>query len=558
MASGSVNGTSEKVRCAIYTRKSTEEGLEQEFNSLDAQYEACAAYVMSQRHEGWELVKNRYDDGGFSGGNMDRPGLRQLLADVAAGKVQVIVLYKIDRLTRSLSDFSRIVDVLDEANASFVSVTQSFNTTTSMGRLMLNVLLSFAQFEREVTGERIRDKIAASKKKGIWMGGPVPLGYEVKERKLLINEAEAATIRNIFKRYADLGAGQPLLDELREQGIRTKRRVHKDGSVRGDIPFTRGSLFHLLKNRIYRGEMVHKGSASPGEHEAIIEEELWAHVQLIIAKNTVDRKLRRNAKDVSLLAGIIRDGLGRKMTPSHTARSGKRYRYYVTHPSAIADENPAWRLPAHDIEKCAVGMLVTFLLDQSKIRNLLGTDDAGSLATAITRCQRIAEQVTASTFHRRTKVAALIERVDVTGTEIKIMLSAPNLSEVLGTAISPDRLIPISVPIAHVRQGKEVKLVISEPDEDERDEALVSLLRDAMAIKKEVLSARNSTIANIAASSGRCRKRMGRLFRLSWIAPEIVDTILAGRQPQSLSPNALLTADLPLDWQGQKAALGFT
>ncbi len=266
------------MRCAIYTRKSTEEGLEQEFNSLDAQYEACAAYVMSQRHEGWELVKDRYHDGGFSGGNMERPGLRQLLADVAGGKVQIIVLYKIDRLTRSLSDFSRIVDVLDEADASFVSVTQSFNTTTSMGRLMLNVLLSFAQFEREVTGERIRDKIAASKKKGMWMGGPVPLGYEVKERKLLINVAEADTIRHIFERYADLGSGQPLLDELREQGIRTKRRVHKDGSVRGDIPFTRGSLFHLLKNRIYHGKMVHKDSASPGEHEAIIEEDLWARV----------------------------------------------------------------------------------------------------------------------------------------------------------------------------------------------------------------------------------------------------------------------------------------
>jgi len=557
MASDSVNRIGGKVRCAIYTRKSTEEGLEQEFNSLDAQYEACAAYVMSQRHEGWELVKDRYDDGGFSGGNMERPGLRQLLADVAAGKVQVIVLYKIDRLTRSLSDFSRIVDVLDTAGASFVSVTQSFNTTTSMGRLMLNVLLSFAQFEREVTGERIRDKIAASKKKGMWMGGPVPLGYEVKERKLLINEAEAVTIRNIFKRYADLGSGQPLLDELREQGIRTKRRVHKDGSLRGDIPFTRGSLFHLLKNRIYRGEMVHKGSASPGEHEAIIDEDLWSRVQLRIAENTVDRKLRRNAKEVSLLAGIIRDGLGRKMSPSHTARSGKRYRYYVTHASQIVDDAPAWRLPAHDIEKRAVGMLVTFLLDQSVIRDLVGTDDAGRLAADIARCRRIAQQLRTSTFHRRTKVPALIERVDVGAAEMKVVLSAPNLSEVLGTEISPDRLIPISAPVAHVRKGKEVKLVISEHADDEHDEALVSLLRDAMAIRTEVLSAPDITIAGIAASSGRCRKRMGRLFRLSWIAPEIVDAILAGQQPQVLSPNALLTTDLPLDWQGQKAALGF-
>lgn len=331
----------------------------------------------------------------------------------------------------------------------------------------------------------------------------MPLGYEVNERKLLINEAEADTVRHIFNRYAELGTAKLLLDELREHGVRTKRRVHKDGSVRGDIPFTRGSLFHLLKNRIYRGEIVHKGSASPGEHEAIIEEELWTRVQLLIADNTVDRKLRRGAKETSLLAGIIRDGLGRKMTPSHTARSGKRYRYYITHPSAIADGNHAWRIPAHDIEKRAVGMLVTFLSDQAMIRDLVGSDDAGRLAAAITRCQRVAEQVTASTFYRRTKIPALIEQVDVKDTAIRIVLSASYLAEILRTEISPDRLMPISDPIAHIRKGKEVKLVIAEPDEDDRDEALISLLRDAMAIRKEVLSVPDVPIAGIAATSGR-------------------------------------------------------
>lgn len=558
MASGSVNRTSGKVRCAIYTRKSTEEGLEQEFNSLDAQYEACAAYIMSQRHEGWELVRERYDDGGFSGGNMERPGLGQLLADVAAGKVQVIVLYKIDRLTRSLSDFSRIVDVLDKASASFVSVTQSFNTTTSMGRLMLNVLLSFAQFEREVTGERIRDKIAASKKKGMWMGGPVPLGYEVKERKLLISEAEAATVRHIFQRYADLGSGQLLLDELREQGIRTKRRVHKDGSIRGGIAFTRGSLFHLLKNRIYRGEMVHKGTAAPGEHEAIIGDDLWARVQHRIAGNTVDRKLQRNAKAPSLLAGIIRDGLGRRMSPSHTVRSGKRYRYYVTHGSQIMDDRPAWRLPARDIETRVVGMLVRFLSDQSKVRDLVGSDDAASLAAAITRCQRLAEEVSTSTFHRRTRVPALIEQVDVGDALISIALSASRMSDLLGMEIAPDQLMPISVPITPIRKGKEVKLVICEHTKDERDEGLVSLLRDAMAVRREVLADPGITITALAADSGRCRKRMTRLLRVSWIAPEIIEAVLAGRQPRQLTANALLTIELPLDWQAQKAALRFT
>lgn len=555
MASRDAGG---KVRCAIYTRKSTEEGLEQEFNSLDAQYEACAAYVMSQRHEGWDLVKERYDDGGFSGGTMERPGLQLLLADIAAGKVEVIVLYKIDRLTRSLGDFSRIVDVLDKAGASFVSVTQSFNTTTSMGRLMLNVLLSFAQFEREVTGERIRDKIAASKKKGMWMGGPVPLGYEVRERKLIINHDEAATVRHIFARYAELGSGQVLLDELREQGIRTKRRVFRDGRVRGGIPFTRGPLFHLLGNRIYRGEMVHKGEASPGEHEAIIDQALWERVQLRMAENRIDRKLRRNASEASLLAGMIFDGIGRKMSPSHTVRKNKRYRYYITHAAEIIDDaNPAWRLPAHDIEKRVVGRLANFLLDQRTIRKLVGADDAATLAAAITRCRRGAEQVQTSTFHRRTKVPALIERVDVGDDAIRITMSNPGLSDFLGLEIEPQRLPQLTASVSRIRKGKEVKLVISDGAGAERDQSLITLLREAMAIRAEVLAAPETGIAAIATSTGRCRKRMARLLCLSWIAPQLVDAILAGRQPQSLTARSLLTTDLPIDWSQQKAVLGF-
>lgn len=557
MASRDAGGSGGKVRCAIYTRKSTEEGLEQEFNSLDAQHEACAAYVMSQRHEGWDLVRDRYDDGGFSGGTMERPGLQRLLADVAAGKVQVIVLYKIDRLTRSLSDFSRIVDVLDKAGASFVSVTQSFNTTTSMGRLMLNVLLSFAQFEREVTGERIRDKIAASKKKGMWMGGPVPLGYEVQDRKLVINEEEAATVRNIFERYVEIGAGQPLLDELREQGIRTKQRVYKDGTVRGDVLFTRGSLFHLLKNRIYHGEIVHKGKANPGEHEAIIDDDLWERVQLRIAENTVDRKLRRNAKEASLLAGMIVDGLGRKMSPSHTVRKGKRYRYYVTQASEIVDDSPAWRLPAHDIEKRVVAKLAGFLSDQKAIRKLVGTGDAAKLAAAIARCELTAEKLQSSTYHRRTKVPTLIERVDVTDDALRITLSSLGFADFLGLEIDTQRLPLITAPVSRIRKGKEIKLVISDGTGAERDETLVSLLRETLAIRDEVLSQSQMSIAEIAASSGRCRKRMARLFRISWIAPEIVEAILAGHQPQALTTRSLLTADLPLDWSDQKATLGF-
>ena len=273
------DGGTVQIRCAIYTRKSTEEGLEQEFNSLDAQREACSAYILSQRHEGWTELPDIYDDGGYSGGNMDRPALKALLAKVAAGKVDVIVVYKVDRLTRALSDFAKIVDVLDAAGASFVSVTQSFNTTTSMGRLTLNVLLSFAQFEREVTGERIRDKIAASKAKGMFMGGPVPLGYNVVDRKLIIDEGEAATVRMIFTRYLELGSGRALQVELDQRGVRSKRRTYRGGRPYGEQPISRGPLYGILQNRIYVGDMVHKGKAYPGLHDPIVGLELFDRVR---------------------------------------------------------------------------------------------------------------------------------------------------------------------------------------------------------------------------------------------------------------------------------------
>ena len=286
-------------RCAVYTRKSTEDGLEQEFNSLDAQYEACAAYALSQRHEGWVVVKDRYDDGGFSGGNIERPGLKRLLADVAAGKIDIILLYKIDRLTRSLTDFSRIVDVLDKAGASFVSITQSFNTTTSMGRLTLNMLLSFAQFEREITGERIRDKIAASKRKGIWMGGTVPLGYEVVERKLLVKPKEAEQVRHIMQRYLALGTVPALVDELGREGYRTKLQHRVSGPHKGNDLYRRGTLYHMLSNRIYRGMIVHKGKAFPGEHEAIVDEDLFEYVQAKL------ERIRRHFDQVIDIAVIL-------------------------------------------------------------------------------------------------------------------------------------------------------------------------------------------------------------------------------------------------------------
>ena len=357
----------EKIRCAIYTRKSTEEGLDQEFNSLDAQREACAAYIMSQRHEGWVLVPDYYDDGGFTGGNMDRPGLKQLLADVGTGKVDVIVVYKVDRLTRALSDFAKIVDVLDSAGASFVSITQSFNTTTSMGRLTLNVLLSFAQFEREVISERVRDKVAASKRKGMWMGGNCPLGYDIRDRKLIVNQPEAETIRHMMRRYVELSSVYGLAAELRAEGITSKRHQQEDGRSRGGKSLTPGALYHILENPLYRGVVEHKGETHAGEHPAIVDDALWDAVQQKLAGNRIERRHQVNAHEVSLLAGMIRDGEARRMTPSHAARGRKRYRYYNSVDEGDGPHARPIMIAARDIERAVVESLDHLLADQARL-----------------------------------------------------------------------------------------------------------------------------------------------------------------------------------------------
>jgi len=319
-----------KIRCAVYTRKSNEEGLEMEFNSLDAQREACEAYIASQRQEGWLLVPDRYDDGGISGATMERPALTRLLRDVETGRIDVVVVYKVDRLSRSLADFARIIDTFEKHGVSFVSVTQAFNTTSSMGRLTLNILLSFAQFEREVIGERIRDKFAASRRKGMWMGGTPPLGYDVQDRKLVVNEKEAALVRHIFERFARLGSATMLVAELKSQGHRTKTWVTQKGRLREGKPIDKGFLYKLLRNRVYLGEAVHKGESFPGEHDAIIDRALWDKVHAILAENPKARANRTRATTPMPLKGLIRCGhCGSAMTPSHTRRKGKLYRYYL-------------------------------------------------------------------------------------------------------------------------------------------------------------------------------------------------------------------------------------
>jgi site-specific DNA recombinase len=353
-----------RSRCAIYTRKSSEEGLDQDFNSLDAQREACAAFVQSQKHEGWTVVPDQYDDGGYSGGTMERPALQRLLADIEANRIDVVVVYKVDRLTRALSDFAKLVEVFDRREVSFVSITQQFNTTTSMGRLTLNILLSFAQFERELIGERVRDKIAASKKKGMWMGGTVPLGYDVRDRKLEVNESEAGTVVEIFRRYLRLKSVRALAEELAAAGIRSKCRYRPDGTEYGNQRFSHGALYLMLQNRTYRGEATHKGSAYPGEHSAIVEQWLWDAVQMALSENRVARANGANTKQPSLLTGMIFDEAGDRLTPTWSVKKGTRYRYYVS-TSLVTGSGPTRstrrRIPAGNLERVVIDRLRSFL-----------------------------------------------------------------------------------------------------------------------------------------------------------------------------------------------------
>jgi site-specific DNA recombinase len=378
-----------RIRCAIYTRKSSDEGLDQEFNSLDAQREACEAYIASQKHEGWIALPALYDDGGISGATMARPALKQLLADIGSHRVDAVVVYKVDRLTRSLGDFAKIVEIFDEHKVSFVSVTQQFNTTSSMGRLTLNMLLSFAQFEREVTAERIRDKIAASKKKGMWMGGTLPLGYDVNDRRLVINAPEAETVCHIYRRYAELGSVRTLREELDRNRIVSKRRTDRFGRPAGGKPFSRGALYLLLQNRLYRGEIVHKENIYPGLHEAIVPEDLWDEVQNTLAGNRLKQNYSVGADEPSLFRGLIHDATGQIMTPTHAVKAGKRYRYYVSNrlitPKPESGSGPksdgagdGQRIPAASIEPLVIDRIRRFLLDPSALLDACGPEDAAA------------------------------------------------------------------------------------------------------------------------------------------------------------------------------------
>ena len=417
-----------KLRCAIYPRKSSEEGLEQEFNSLDAQREACEAYIASQKPEGWLLVRDRYDDGGISGATLERPALKRLLADMEAGRIDVVVVYKIDRLSRALMDFAKLVEVFDRNHVTFVSVTQSFNTTTSMGRLTLNILLSFAQFEREVIGERIRDKFAASRKKGMWMGGFVPLGYDVKDRKLVVNEAEAEKVRIIFERFVQIGSATALVRALRTEGVTGKQGKLVD----------KGYVYKLLNNRVYVGDAMHKGTAYPGEHQAIIDRALWDRVHAILRESPRKRAAHTRAQTPSLLKGLIFGPTGRAMTPAHTRKGGKLYRYYVSTGALKGDDEscPVRRLPAAEIESAVIEQVRSLLRSPEIIvrtwrvarRSIDGLSEA-DVREALGRLDPLWNELFPAEQARI--VQFLVERVDISAEGADIRLRTQGLTSLV-------------------------------------------------------------------------------------------------------------------------------
>ena len=547
------------VRAAIYTRVSTDESLGMEFNSLDAQREACEAYIISQRHEGWAQVATRYDDGGYSGGSMKRPALERLLADVREGQVDTIVVYKIDRLTRSLADFSRIVDVLDAHSASFISITQAFSTTTSMGRLTLNVLLSFAQFEREVGAERVRDKIASSKKKGMWMGGVVPLGYDARDRKLIANGKEAATVRHIFERYIELRSAMVLEQELRTSGVVSKRRVAKSGKVTGGSPFTRGALYNLLQNVTYIGKVAHKDQVYPGQHEAILDHNLFQQAQTILAVNRAKRRHGNTAHRPSILAGLLFDERGGRLSPSHATKGSKRFRYYVARNLGDNDTR-RYRVPAGSLERLVVGEVRDWLSDGHRVESTgagTATDAVAVEALLFAASRAAAEFGSASPSRSRELLLALVDRIIVSEGEVHIKIRPEELHAFAGLPSPESRLqtVTLQVSCTLVRRSREVRLAVVPKDSSDArvDPSLVKLIVKAHAARTALFAGLGASLAQVAAQQGHEPHYFSVLVKLSYLAPDLTEAILEGRQPLRLDRQALARIrKLPMCWNGQR------
>src|SRR5271167_1887419 len=505
------------LRSAIYTRVSTDQGLEQDFNSLDAQWEASEAYIKSQAHEGWRLIRDHYDDGGFSGGSTDRPALQNLLADVQARRIDVIIVYKVDRLTRSLADFAKLVETFDAHGVSFVSVTQSFNTTTSMGRLTLNVLLSFAQFEREVTGERIRDKIAASKKKGMWMGGVVPLGYRVEDRALHIVDDHAAIVRSLFRRYLEAGSVVCLKQTLDEEGLQIPIRIDGAGRSTGGGLFSRGHIYKLLSNPIYIGRIAHKGQVHEGQHPPIVDQDLWDRVQQSLGDHLAASATRRTRQSSeALLAGKLFDDRGNRMSPTWARKGSKRWRYYVSQAALQGDKSRAasiLRVPAADVEE----------LVAEAVGNL-SPDHAAS----------------------QTDIRNLIDRVVIGRATIRIQL--PEVAE--GTDSARILTLPWTRPSPYrkreILQGADDGKTYARRMSANARALLIEALRDAHRWLDELLSDPRLTFESLASREARTVRSIRMTVSLAFLAPEIVNAAVEGRLPRGFGLKRLV--DLPIAW----------
>ncbi len=551
--------TPAKLRCAIYTRKSTEEGLDQEFNSLDAQREACEAFITSQASLGWKLTPDRYDDGGISGGTMERPALQRLLHDIRDGKVDVVVVYKIDRLTRSLPDFSKIVEVFDAQGVSFVSVTQQFNTTTSMGRLTLNVLLSFAQFEREVAAERIRDKVTASKKRGMWMGGTVPTGYRVENKKLIPESTEADAVRAVFQRYLELGSVRDLLAELKEKPLISE-------SAARPIGWSKGKLYNLLSNPIYVGKVRHKKDVYDGEHEPIVDQHVFDKTQALLAQRAPDRRAATNESGQYFLAGILFSESGSRLSPVFTTNHGKRYRYYVESPDPAQSSAPGWRLPADRLERAVLSGLRTIVSTPSRLVPLMETIglSPAQLQEAVKVAKsRFEPSGPRAEGNRREVLASLIHRAVLGQRQITLTIRSDRLADLLfgglgdaslaaADAADEPHLRELTIPLEIRRRGVEARIVVASEEDAEPDPVLIDLIGRAHLLLRILTDGSGRSMGELAAETGIHIADVSRLLPLAFLSPKLTDAILSGRQPAELTGRQLSRLDeLPIIWTAQ-------
>ena len=546
-----------KIRCAIYTRKSSEEGLEQSFNSLDAQHEACAAYVASQKHEGWILARDRFDDGGVSGGTLDRPALAQLLSEIDARRIGMVVVYKIDRLTRSLTDFAKLVERFDAADCSFVSVTQAFNTASSMGRLTLNVLLSFAQFEREVTAERIRDKIAASKKQGMWMGGLPPLGYDPHPdpmvRELVVNAREAETVRTLFALYDQHGKITDVERAAAEAGLRSKLHRFRSGRVQGGGHLSTGQIHKILTNPVYRGQIRHKDRVWPGRHPATVKEDIWKSVQEKLQSASRRKRGRRTDAQTAPLTGKLRDETGDRLTPTHSLKDGKRYPYYVSNRLISGGPDPTgWRLPARKLEALVANAVADHIVQATTGHRLQATPDLRADPARLTAARDLVRSL-------RAREPDLLRKLLVSGTiaprEILLTLDPVILSDTLHLPVgdlSPD-LLDLSTPVHLRRRGVEAKLVAGTVAPDP-DPVLLNTLADA---HRWIAALRSGTpLAGIANKAGHHDAFIRTRAPLAFLSPRIQIAIRDGTAPPELTLHRIVQRPIPLDWQEQERLYG--